>query len=240
MVFQPKVRTPLREDIAAELRTAIMNGALNAGDRIFEGQIAEQMGLSRVPVREALMLLEQEWLVVRRPNKGVFVAKLTNAELSEFYSLRSVIEEFAMELVMAHATDDDVGRLRDQIRAMREAQERGDKAAVFTADLAFHRLITEASRHRLLVRFWGQIASLLQAQYVTLFPVLYPLREDVAGRHQLLLDAMLGSDVEHARRSIRDHVIASGQSLAEEARRHRLIEEGKGGDFAAVALDSHA
>jgi DNA-binding GntR family transcriptional regulator len=236
-VFQPKVRTPLRADVAADLRAAIMSGALKAGDRVFEVEIARQMGLSRVPVREALMLLEQERLVVRHPNRGVFVTKLTGAELSEFYSLRSAIEEFAMELAMAQATERDVGRLRARIAAMRRAQERGDKPAVFAADLAFHQLVAEASRHRLLLHFWSQIATLLQAQFVTLLPVLYPLEEDIAGRHQLLLEALLGNDVEQARRLIRDHVIASGQSLATEAQRQGVIDEGNAGVPVAAALN---
>ncbi len=218
MVFQPIARSSLREDIAADLRTAILNGGLAAGDRILEQKIAEQMQVSRVPVREALMALEQEGLVDRDPNKGTFVTKLSNVELEEFYSLRSIIEEFAIELAMKRRTDADIARLQTQLDVMQAAIQADEKAKVFEADIGFHRLIAEASHHQLLIHFWKQIAGLLRAQYVTLLPVIYPMREDVVGRHQLLLDALLGDDVDHARCAIRDHVVAAGEALLQEGR----------------------
>jgi DNA-binding GntR family transcriptional regulator len=224
--FAPKVRPSLRQEIADELRLAIFNGVFNSGDRIYEGRIAEQMGVSRVPVREALTLLEQEGLVVRRPNRGVFVSKLSYPELSEFYSLRSVVEEFAMELAMNNAGEDDIARMREQLRKLEDAFTARDKIATFEADIAFHRAIVEASKHNLLIRFWDQIAAMLRAQFITLLPVLYPMREDLVGRHKALLEAMLGDDVECARVLIRDHVIASGESLAQEAKHHGVIGGG--------------
>jgi DNA-binding GntR family transcriptional regulator len=225
MIFQPKTRVSLRDDIVVDLRNAIMRGALKAGERIYEGRISSEMQVSRVPVREALIQLEQEGLVVRHPNKGVFVAKLSKVQLSEFYSLRSVIEEFAMTLAMSNATNEDIARLRELIQAMEDSFKRDDKYAVFEADLRFHQVLAESSHHTLLVHFWKQIADMLRVQYVTLLPVLYPMRENIAGRHQLLLDAMLGQDVDYARAAIRDHVIAAGESLAAEARRNGFVDE---------------
>lgn len=224
MTFQPKERTSLRDDIVVDLRSAIMRGEFKAGQRIYEGKISQQMQISRVPVREALIQLEQEGLVIRKPNKGVFVASLSEVELSEFYTLRSVIEEFAMTLAMQHATDEDVQRLRDQLLVMDKASSKGDKAGTFEADLQFHLRLAEASHHSLLVHFWGQIANMLRIQYVTLLPVLYPIREDIVERHNMLLEAMLGNDIERARYLIRDHVIASGEALAAEARDNKVFE----------------
>jgi DNA-binding GntR family transcriptional regulator len=221
--FQPKVKTPLREDIAEDLRAAIFQGVFPAGERIYEGRIAEQMEVSRIPVREALALLEHEGLVVRKPNRGVFVAKMTDTELSEFYTLRSVVEEFAMELAMKYATCQDIERMREQLHEMERAFQAGDKSETFEADMTFHRRVAEASHHSLLLRYWEQIAGLLRTQYITLLPVFYPMREDIVGRHQALLDAMLSNDVEHARMLIRDHVVASGEVLAAEARRMGML-----------------
>lgn len=81
MTFLPIARSSLRDDIVASLRVAILNGTLAAGERVFETKIAEQMCVSRVPVREALTLLEQEGLIERLPNRGTFVTKLSNVLL---------------------------------------------------------------------------------------------------------------------------------------------------------------
>lgn len=218
MTFQPIARSSLRDDIVASLRVAILNGTLAAGERVFETKIAEQMCVSRVPVREALTLLEQEGLIERLPDRGTFVTKLSNVQLSEFYTLRAAIEEFAMALAMECHTEEDIDRLNAQLDEMRIAVANGEKARVFEADIGFHQLIAEASHHALLVHFWKQIAGLLRAQYVTLLPVIYPMREDVVGRHQRLLDVMLGGDVEFARAAIRDHVVASGETLSAEGK----------------------
>ncbi|MBX5443833.1 GntR family transcriptional regulator [Sphaerobacter sp.] len=223
MVFTPHKRTSLRERVLRDLRSAILRGALPAGERIYEGKIAEQMEVSRAPVREALMALQQEGLVTRIPNKGVFVARLTRAELSEFYTLRSVLEEFAMELAIDQATEADIERLRERLQEMAEAAEERNKAAVFEADAGFHRALVQASHHALLLHFWRQVQNLLQVQYVTLFPVIYPLSEDIVARHQLLLDALLSGDPAEARAAIREHIVSAGERLIQEGRRQGLF-----------------
>lgn len=223
MRFKPKVRTSLREEIVQDLRLAIMSGQLPAGERIYEAHLAEQLEVSRVPVREALTLLEQEGLVRREPNRGVFVAKLSVAELSEFYSLRSVIEGFAIELAIQRHTEADHARLEQQLEIMREAVTSQDKSRMYAADIGFHERLVETSHHKLLIHFWRQIISLMKAQFITLLPVFYPTTEDLVHRHRLLLDVLLEGDVEPARAAVADHVIASGERLLQEGRRNGLL-----------------
>jgi DNA-binding GntR family transcriptional regulator len=221
--FQPKVRQSLREEIASDIKLAILSGRFMAGERIYEGRIADEMGVSRVPVREALSSLEHEGLVERVPNRGVFVARLSAHQVGEFSSLRSIFEEFAIERGMTRATQADVERLEVQLEVMGTAVSGRDKAAIFEADLAFHQLIVQAAHHALLLKFWEQIATMLRAQFITLLPVIYPMTEDLVGRHRLLLDAMTGTDVESARALIRDHVHIYGEMLTTEARRQGLM-----------------
>jgi DNA-binding GntR family transcriptional regulator len=221
--FQPKIRQSLREEIATDIKLAILSGRFSAGDRIYEGRIADEMGVSRVPVREALSSLEHEGLVERVPNRGVFVARLSAYEVEEFSSLRSVFEEFAMERAMTRATPADVVRLEEQLEVMGNAVNGRDKAAIFEADLAFHQLLVQAAHHGVLLKFWEQIATMLRAQFITLLPVIYPVSEDLVGRHKMLLCAMLGSDVDSSRALIRDHVQIYGEILTSEARRQGLM-----------------
>ncbi len=223
MSFQPKIRLSLREEIASDIKMAILSGRFTAGERIYEGRIADEMGVSRVPVREALSLLEHEGLVERVPNRGVFVARLTGYEVGEFSSLRTVFEEFAMERAMTRATPADIAGLEEQLAVIGSAFAGRDKAAIFEADLGFHQRLVQAAHHGLLLKFWEQIATMLRAQFITLLPVIYPISEDLAGRHRILLDAMRGDDMDSARELIRDHVQIYGEMLTTEARRQGLM-----------------
>ncbi len=225
MRLEPKVRKSLREEIVEDLRLMIMAGHLPAGERIYESRLAEQLEVSRVPVREALTLLEQEGLVRRQPNRGVYVAKLSIAELAEFYSLRSVIEGFAIELAIEQHTKDDLARLNEQLETLSEMLRTQVKPEIYKADIGFHERLVEASHHSLLIHFWRQIISLMKAQFITLLPVFYPLTEDLVQRHRLLLDAIVLGDVEHARETVVDHVIVSGERLLREGRQAGILEQ---------------
>src|SRR5574341_322553 len=108
--------TPVRyrnlvEQIATALRQAIADGKLRPGTRLLEVQVARQMGTSRAPLREALIQLEREGLVVRQPNRGAFVADLTEELVREVASLRGVLEGFAAGLAVKRLTEEDFRQL---------------------------------------------------------------------------------------------------------------------------------
>jgi DNA-binding GntR family transcriptional regulator len=90
-----------------EIREAIRKGKLKPGDRLVEMQLAEEMHISRFPIREALRYLEKEGLVETKPFKGTYVAKLTERDMEELYSLRSAIEEFAVRILIKDIDDEN-------------------------------------------------------------------------------------------------------------------------------------
>ena len=225
MSFTRKNLLPLRDEIAADIRRAILARELTSGSRIFEGQVAEQMGVSRVPVREALALLEQEGLVVRKPNRGVFVASLSAEEFSELFTLRAALEEFAIERAQRWATDEEFTQLEEWFVRLQDALERGDAVAAFEADMSFHRQLVLAAHHRLLLEHWDQIINMLrlQLQNDTLLRGLYVPCEPLIERHRVLLEAARSQDAEQARQIVRDHVVRSGTVLLVEAQRCGLL-----------------
>ena len=94
-VFSRQKRSTLMDRAFQQIREAIRSGKLKPGDRLVESQLAEEMQISRFPIREALRYLEKEGLVKTKPFKGTYVAQLTEKDMEELYSLRSAIEELA-------------------------------------------------------------------------------------------------------------------------------------------------
>src|SRR5690606_36979494 len=103
----------LSADIADRLRTAILSGHFEPGAQLREAHLAQFLGVSRGPVREALVRLEREGIVVIRRNRGAFVAQLSRKDLDEVYTLRVVIERFALERAIAFVDDALLSDIRE-------------------------------------------------------------------------------------------------------------------------------
>jgi DNA-binding transcriptional regulator YhcF (GntR family) len=116
-------------DIAERLRSAILTGYFGPGERLPEEQLAKTMGVSRGPVREALVTLEREGLIVIRRNRGAFVAQLSREDLDEVYSLRVAIERLAVERCVANATEEDIAELQSVVDRIAELMEDGTAAS---------------------------------------------------------------------------------------------------------------
>lgn len=155
----------LREQVVEQVRTAIIEGRLRPDDHVTEATLTEQLGVSRTPVREALILLEREGLLTFLPNRGAFVRALNEEDVEDIFSMRTALENFAAELVIERITDADMARLAALIDQQREAIDQNDFNRLRSVDMDFHRTLIHLSGNRLLVRSWeeivAQIASLL-------------------------------------------------------------------------------
>ena len=155
----------LRDQVIEQIRTAIIEGRLRPGDHIVEASITEQMQVSRTPVREALILLEQQSLVVSYPNRGYFVQAFTEEDVREIFSMRANLENFAAELNIDRFTEDDFLTLEGMIARQKAAIETGDSKHVRGIDMGVHRYSVSFSGHSRLLRSWSeqvaQVAALL-------------------------------------------------------------------------------
>lgn len=155
----------LREQVAAAIRDSIIEGYFKPNDHITEASLTEQLGVSRTPLREALILLEQEGLITIQRHRGCFVRAFTVTDVREIFSMRTTLENFAAELIINTVQDSDFDALASLIAEHEGCIARGDFRRLRRADMAFHRYLIARSDHRLLLRNWtaivAQIAALL-------------------------------------------------------------------------------
>ncbi len=145
----------LSDQVANQLREAILRGQLKPGQRIVEHEIADAMALSRDPVREALKILQNERLVVQYPHRGAFVAWLTLRDAEEIYSLREALEVIALRYAIEYATDEQVEELGQVINRMTaRVQQEYTQPEATELDLEFHHTLCRISGHSRVLAAW--------------------------------------------------------------------------------------
>ncbi len=122
------------------LRDYIISGRIPPGTRLVERQLAEQLGISRVPVREALIQLEKDGLIISKPD-GRYVIELTEQDIHKLYEVRRVLERLAVELATQNTSPERADALRNKLQDMQQAVARQDRSAYVRNDIEIHRLI---------------------------------------------------------------------------------------------------
>jgi len=195
-------RTVLREQIRELLLERILKGELQSGDRIVELQIAQELGTSQAPVREALRELQSLGFVEHEPYRGTRVRRITEEELAEIYPVRAALEELAAQEA-ASRLDGKVRELESEFEAMREAAGRDDLQDLAAHDATFHRLIVEAAGNKVLLDTWRTLR--VEARVVvTALKTDIDLQE-LAELHRPLLEALKEGSPEKAGGALRQH-----------------------------------
>ena len=132
---------PLRALVFTTLRQAILKGELQPGERLMEIQLADKMGVSRTPIREAIRKLEKEGLVTMIPRKGAEVAGISEKMLKDVLEVRMTLETLAFRLAMKNVTPADIQKMEEYERSFAEAVQKKDLVAMAAADEAFHFVI---------------------------------------------------------------------------------------------------
>ncbi len=219
--MSPPLNRTLSDQVADQLRQAILLGQLKPGQRIIEQEIAEALALSRGPVRDALRILQNERLVVLNPYRGASVAKLTVDDAEEIYSLREALELLALRHALRVASDDQVRELSVVVDWMVQLLDRPDHslAELINTDLDFHFTLCRISGHGRLLSAWaalrGQVSLLMLTHQVIAG---LDMSELAVGWHGLLVDAMLRRDAAEAEATLRKHLARSYQATVEAIR----------------------
>ncbi|QNA94055.1 GntR family transcriptional regulator [Microbacterium sp. Se63.02b] len=196
----------IAEQVTDELRAAIHSGELAPGERLVERKLADRLGVSHIPVREALTRLAEERLITREPRRGARVAQLSAQDLEEISSLRIVLEQFMAIRVQERWNEESAARLGAIIQAMSDAAP-GDIAEVLRQDRLFHETLADLAEHRFLDELSGQlrgrITGFIQAANSALDPT---EQEEHVRSHQQIVDAIASGDPEQARAVIAEHV----------------------------------
>jgi DNA-binding GntR family transcriptional regulator len=213
----------LRHDVADALRNAIAGGVLKPGQRVLEVELAEELGVSRLPIREAIRQLEHEGLLVSLPHRGTFVAQVTQDDIREMFSLREALESLAARLVAERASPAEVAALQQLVDEMGPASARRDYATLFKIDTEFHTLLCTYARHERLLKHWNLVYGQWQAldSLMDEIPTLDALPDDhpvivtlshFADMHQALVDAVRTGSPDEAERSMHRHMAEAQQS----------------------------
>ena len=133
-------RTLLMDRITEFLWECIVNGRIRPGTRLVERQLAEQLGISRVPVREALIQLEKDGLIMSKPD-GRYVIELSEQDIGKLYEVRRVLETLAVELATQNTSPERADALRNKLQDMQRAVARQDRSGYVRNDIEIHRLI---------------------------------------------------------------------------------------------------
>jgi DNA-binding GntR family transcriptional regulator len=200
-----------------QMRAAIVENRYTPGQRLVEQRIAEELGLSRTPVREALHLLEAEGLVVSERNRGAMVRPLSTTEVVDLYGLRVRLESYAVEVATERATEAELGELIAAADRFSEIRRTVDIDAVegvrqiHEANRRFHDLIIAAARHRRLATMLARtVDTPLVFQAFREFGAAEIERSDTF--HHLIADAMSRRDATRAGALMAEH-IAQGRDV---------------------------
>lgn len=210
----------LKPDAYLQVRSHLLGGTVRPGQRLSHRALAKDLGLSRSPVREALLALEAEGLIEHRPQSGAYLREVSPRELEELYDMREVIEPYAASRAAAAADAPQRARLRRSCADFAAIAARADLAAWLTAaenrqrlsalDREFHATILEASGNRLAHRFFeaAQVLALVVSwNFSTADPATLAARTRLSARqHCAICAAVLGRDPARAARAMRGHV----------------------------------
>jgi GntR family transcriptional regulator, gluconate operon transcriptional repressor len=204
----------LAEDAADRVREQILAGGFRQGEHLVEAKIAEQLGISRGPVREAFKLLRAEGLLEEEPRRGTFVVSLTPDDVRQIYGLRAALEGRAARLLARSRNPSAIETLRSLADAIEAAVRSGDPAAVSRADLAFHeglcRLCGNERIHEVFVRYVPTLRALLRLDEQVLRSL-----DEIPLQHRPFVEAIADGDEELAGRLLADHVDGAGELIAE-------------------------
>ena len=194
MTDRPRRPQTAQEFVLGELRRGIVSGELRPGEQIRQDALAERLGTSRVPLREALKILEGEGQVTYHPHRGYFVAELSSADLTEVYRIRELLEDEAVSTAIPLLRDEDVAELAAAMTAIEVAAASGDIAGMTRANRQFHFLLIERASLPRLARLIRQLWDATDA-YRSVYFAEEHNRRQVEHEHRAIVDAVRERDI---------------------------------------------
>lgn len=205
---------PLRDIIYDELKMSILTGKILPGTRLLEVELAERMGVSRTPVREAIRRLEKEGLVNIEPRHGAYAAKVSVEDMIEILEVRELMESMAAQLAAQRITDEQMESLLQTEKEYLKAVKSGDTEEMITLDAKFHKEVVEASHNRTLAQLIGPLQEIaLRFRYMYYND--NTRAEKMPGEHEKIIKALSQRNGEAARKAAEKHLRSIKEKIKE-------------------------
>lgn len=208
---------PLRDVVFNTLRKAILTGQLKPGERLMEVHLANRLGVSRTPIREAIRKLELEGLVIMIPRRGAEVAGITEKSLQDVLEVRRALDALSVELACDRITRADTDRLFEACQKFEQAVRQGDASVIASADVALHDIIVEAAGNG---RLQQLVNNLSEQMYRYRFVYIQEEREhdNLIAEHREIYESILRRDKERAAAAARLHIDNQEKSIIRQIR----------------------
>ncbi len=217
--LRPRRRTNLADEVAAHLRTSILSGRLRSGQRIDQDAIAEELGVSRLPVREALISLDREGLVRTIPRKGSYVARIDRDDIADHYQIFGQVAGLAAARAVARLDDAGFAKLVALHDRMSEVESLDEQQAL---NHEFHRMINVAADSPRMTSVLALLSRSLPMPYAD-FPAEW--LDEANRQHRDILDAFRRRDTLAVQRAMEQHITASARHAIEVLERLDFFED---------------
>ena len=206
-VFQQEMDEylPLRDVVFKTLRQGILTGELKPGERLMEIHLANKLGVSRTPIREAIRKLELEGLVTMIPRRGAEVAQITEKSMKDVLEVRKVLDNLSVELACDRITDEEKEQLKSACIDFEDAVKTGDFSMIAKTDVAFHDIIVAATRN---IRLSQMVNNLAEQMYRYRFEYIKDSSQHnrLVQEHKEICDGIVNGEKEKALTAIEAHI----------------------------------
>lgn len=211
----PLKRESLSDAVVRIILDALLAGELVPGSRIVEADLAEKTGISRGPVREALRQLEGEGILNSTPSHGTYVTNWTAETVRDAFSLREMLECFAIERAVKRVTPEEISMLRRTVTEMADSAEKSDLTGMLRADTRFHEQLFGMSGSPLVQRMLNQLHRQLYS-IMAMNATFAQNRAVMASQYAAIVDCIEKGDVQGASTSLAEHIRTSGNVVVDQ------------------------
>ncbi len=214
---------PLRELVFEALRDAIIKGVLKPGERLMEVQLAEELGVSRTPVREAIRKLELDDLVVMIPRKGAYVSGISLKDIADVFEIRAAMESLAAGLAAERITDEELEELERILVKKAEIIEANDLDRLVEIDIRFHEGLYQASRNAKLVQIINNLSEQIHRFRSTSLASPGRMKEALE-EHRKIVEAISERNITLAQSLAQEHIENAENRMLEAMRKSGMVE----------------
>lgn len=211
---------PLRDVVFNTLRQAILTGELKPGERLMEIHLANRLGVSRTPIREAIRKLELEGLVTMIPRRGAEVAQITEKSMNDVLEVRRALDALCVELACDRITEEGLENLRKACNGFEQAVKTRDIRKIAQADVALHDIIVEATGNQRLIQL---VHNLSEQMYRYRFEYIkdFSQHERLVEEHRIIYESIVKKEKETASRAAKLHIDNQEKAIIRQIRLDR-------------------